>query len=324
VTGLSKRLGPEDPLTLKAMFHLARTYLHTGEEKKCHALLLWVLRLQKRFFGKNHVDTLMTRNELGMLLCASKRHLTAALRIVENVLDARRRILGEEHAYTLWSINDLSKVYTELGRVDEAVNMLEEIIPVVTRTLGEHHVGMSMTKGNLSRAYFLLERWDDAMGCLLPGLQKLPPNHPDWINAMYGRSHILFKQGKLAEAEEECVDLLYRIKSKKILPLNHPRTISIADLLLDIYGSQGRNDMIMIVKNKIPSAGLTKSEERFDPYGIRKGSLQPPQPQIPEPSSSNEQSKRDSHQCIPRDRQILLSKSLEQGPKPNLIARRTF
>ncbi|KAH3949971.1 hypothetical protein HBI56_098870 [Parastagonospora nodorum] len=200
--------------------------------------------------------------------------------------------------------------------------MLEEMIPVVTRTLGEHHVGMSMTKGNLSRAYFLLERWDDALACLLPGLQKLPPDHPDWINAMYGRSHILFKQGKLAEAEKECVDLIDRIKSKKILPLNHPRTISIADLLLDIYGSQGRNDMIKVVKKEIPSAGLTKSEERFDPYGIRKGSLQPSQ--IPGPSSSDEQWRRDSHQYPPHDRQILFSTSLEQDPKPNLIARRTF
>ena len=30
-------------------------------------------------------------------------------------------MLGEEHAYTLWSVNGLSKIYCELRRFDEAV-----------------------------------------------------------------------------------------------------------------------------------------------------------------------------------------------------------
>ena len=154
VDGLQRRLGPEDPLTLNAMFNLARTYLHLGEEEKTRQLLVWVLRLQKRFFGMKHPETLMTRNELGMLLCASRKHLLAAQRLVENVLQTRRQILGEEHAYTLWSVNDLSKIYVETGRADKAVAILEDIIPIVKRTLGDDcllYTSPSPRDGLLSR-----------------------------------------------------------------------------------------------------------------------------------------------------------------------------
>lgn len=103
----------------------------------------------------DHPDTLMTRNKLGLSLCTRKVHLGAAERLVKNVLEARKRTLGEEHAYTLWSINDLSKICCERKRPLDAVKILEEIIPVVIRTLGEKHVGMSMTRANLVHAYSL-------------------------------------------------------------------------------------------------------------------------------------------------------------------------
>jgi hypothetical protein len=193
VAGLKQRLGLEDPMTLKAMFHLARTYLHLGEKEKCHELLLWVLKRQKRYFGLQHPDTLMTRNELGMLLCASKQHIFAAQRLVENMLQARKQLFGDEHAYTLWSVNDLSKIYIEIGRTEDAVTLLEDIVPVVTRTLGDDHVGMSMTKSNLGRAYFVCERWKEAEEIVSPLLAGIPPSHPDLIHAMYGYAHILYE-----------------------------------------------------------------------------------------------------------------------------------
>ncbi|RHZ64670.1 hypothetical protein CDV55_104521 [Aspergillus turcosus] len=149
----TKYLGPEDPLTLNAMFNLARTYLHLGELVKSHDLLVHVLQKRMHFFGPDHPDTLMVRNELGMNLCAQKIRLSEAENHVRGALESRRRVLGEEHAYTLWSVNDLSKIYCELGRFAEAARILEEILPIAKRTLGEDHVGMIMTKGNLCRAY---------------------------------------------------------------------------------------------------------------------------------------------------------------------------
>ncbi|KAL9108070.1 MAG: hypothetical protein Q9187_008341, partial [Circinaria calcarea] len=139
VEGLIQRLGPEDPNTLTAIFNLARTYLHLGDQKTSHKLLIWVLRKRKRFFGLEHPDTLITRNEVGLSFHARKQHLAIAERLVTNVLKSRREILGEDHAYTWWSMNDLSRILCDRGRGAEAALMLEEIIPVVIKTLGEDH-----------------------------------------------------------------------------------------------------------------------------------------------------------------------------------------
>lgn len=40
----------------------------------------------------------MTRNELGVLYCERRQNLAIAERLVSNVLEARKVVLGEEHA----------------------------------------------------------------------------------------------------------------------------------------------------------------------------------------------------------------------------------
>ena len=96
--GLTESLGPDDPLTLTAMSNLAHTYQHLQEPTASRVLLVEVLRKRKWFFGLDHPDTLMTRNELGMNFCVARERLAAAERLVSSVLASRRRILGEEHA----------------------------------------------------------------------------------------------------------------------------------------------------------------------------------------------------------------------------------
>lgn len=272
VDGLQRQLGPEDPLTLNAMFNLARTYFHLGEEEKTRELLVWVLRLQKRFFGMKHPETLMTRNELGMLLCASKKHLLAAQRLVENVLQTRRQILGEEHAYTLWSVNDLSKIYVETGRIDKAVMILEDILPVVKRTLGEDHVGMGMTRSNLAKAYFMSERWKDAEEMVQTLLARIPLDHPDWIQNMYGYAHIQFELGKVEEAEKYCIEIMERAMQAKTSSSNDSRIMSTAQLLTRIYKLQGHGDKLAAIEKKVPEVYMVKNEDRFDPYAVRRTS----------------------------------------------------
>ncbi|KAF2266736.1 TPR-like protein [Lojkania enalia] len=325
VEGLTKRLGPADPKTLNAMFNLARTYLHLGEPEKCHKLLLWVLRLQKHFFGPNHPDTLMTRNELGISLCARKRHLAAAQRLLENVLKARREILGDEHAYTLWSVNDLSKIYVERGRASEAVKILEDIVPVVQRTLGEKHVGMMMTRSNLGKAYSIAGRWEEAERTIQPLLADIPPDHPDRIHTQHGYAYIKFNLGSIDESEKICDMMLDTITSKKILAINDPRTVAIADLLLRIYRQQGRESDIASIKKRIPGADRIENEDRFDVYAIRKAS----DPNLPSARGTIEREKSRSTSELRQAKRGTPSEFVnprsERGEsKPKLATRYTF
>jgi hypothetical protein len=270
VKGLLQRLGPEDPITLTAMFNLARTYLHVGDHERSHELLVFVLKKRKRLFGSDHPDTLMARNELGILLCARKQHLAVAERLVANVLESRKTILGDEHAYTLWSVNDLSKIVCTRGRPAEAAKLLEDIVPVVQRTLGAHHVGMAMTQSNLARAYAMCERWADAEALLSPLLTTIPPEHPDWIHNRYGYVRIQVRLNNAEAVERECNTLLDKIEASKLLALDDPRTVAIAEELFKLYGAQNRLRDVAALKKRVPA--LREDHlvgDPFDVYAVR-------------------------------------------------------
>lgn len=285
VNGLMKRLGPEDPRTLNAMFNLGRTYLHLGDQRRCRELFLWVIRLRKRFFGMDHPDTLMTRNEIGMSMCARKVHLAVAERLVKNVLEARKKSLGEEHAYTLWSINDLSKIYCERGRPHDAAKMLEEIIPIIVRTLGERHVGMSMTRANLARAYFLADKWNEAEDTISKLLPMIPRSHPDWVHAMSGYVQVRIHLGQLKEAERDANELLDMITEQKVLALDHPRTVAIAEQLFVIYRRQGQLDRIREIQQRVPVSDEKKNMTLFDMLPVERA-LEDAGPLAATPSSA--------------------------------------
>ncbi|MCJ1391776.1 hypothetical protein MMC18_004641 [Xylographa bjoerkii] len=244
VNGLTKRLGPDDSLTLTAMFNLARTYHQVGEQRASRALLVDVLRKRKRLFGLNHLDTLMTRNELGMSFCAPKERLSAAERLVSNVVTARKKLLGEEHAYTLWSMNDLARVLTLRQRPHEAIAILDKIMPILRRTLGEAHLGMSLAKANLTQAYVRAERWAEAETLLDDLLKVVQKDHPDSIVARLGYIYVRTVTGRMEEAKKECLQVLDVIAKEKILSANSPRTLSIVEQLSLIYTKQERwNDL---------------------------------------------------------------------------------
>ncbi|KAK7967789.1 uncharacterized protein PG986_002066 [Apiospora aurea] len=195
VDRLTRLLGQDDPITLSAMFNLTRTYLHTGRHEESYRLLSHVMRRRLHFFGPNHPETLMVKNELGMNLCAQKTRLFEAQDMILEVVAARKRILGEEHPYTLWSINDLSKIYCELKKPNQVVTILEEIVPIVERTLGPRHVGMAMSKSNLCRSYILCDRIKDAGVMARDLLEITTPEHPDWVHAKWGaRLHSLSRR----------------------------------------------------------------------------------------------------------------------------------
>ncbi|KAL8691661.1 MAG: hypothetical protein Q9218_003161 [Villophora microphyllina] len=267
--GLLKLLGPDDPTTLNAMFNLARTLLHLREWDGAHGLLIPVLRKRKKLFGLNHPDTLMTRNELGVLYCERRQNLAIAERLVTNVLEARKVVLGEEHAYTLWSVNDLSKILCERGRGPEAAKMLEDIIPVVARTLGEKHVGMTMTKGNLAKAYVNSGKWIEAEQMLAQILKSTPTHHPDWVQTISGYVYVQIQLQQWRDAEKNCMDVLELIRRKKVLAKDNPRTIVIAEQLAHIYLATGRPGQAKALRDEFSAmhTGFADKLYRIVPEG---------------------------------------------------------
>ncbi|KAL9113989.1 MAG: hypothetical protein Q9187_007541 [Circinaria calcarea] len=169
-------------------------------------------------------------------------------------------------------MNDLSRILCDRGRGAEAALMLEEIIPVVIKTLGEDHVGLSMTRANLARAYFFCKRWIEMEELLRRLLAQIPSGHPDWIHIMSGSIHARIQQGYVEEAEKDCTQTLEMIMQTKVLALDHPRTIAIAEQLSRLYRKQNRFNEIAALKGKVPAMDEYNMSEHYDIWPAQKTS----------------------------------------------------
>jgi tetratricopeptide (TPR) repeat protein len=198
-----------------------------------------------------------------MSFCVARERLPAAERLVSNVLAAREKLLGEEHAYTLWSMNDLARVLTTRQRPHEAIAILDKVVPILRRTLGDAHPGMSMTKANLTQAYVRAERWGEAETLLKELLEIVPKDHPDSIVAMLGYIYVRTATGRMEEAETDCLKVLDVIAREKVLSADSPRTLAIAEQLSLIYRKQERWNELEALKAKYPSIN-TSGKRQFN------------------------------------------------------------
>lgn len=247
LTGMQKQLDQDDPRLWNAMFNLGRTLRHVGELSDAHKLLCHVVMKRKIRFGPKHPETLMARNELGMSFWSRRQRLDIAEKIVTNVLEARKSVLGLDHAYTLWSVNDLSKILCTRGRPREAVQSLEEIIPIVETTLGKQHVGMIMTRGNIARANAFCGRWAQAESVLLDILDYVDDNHPNWFECMYGYVRAETELGRIAQAEAGCQKMLQKVMSKGEKDLRFRSTV---ELLGNVYHRSTQHENLSQLKTK--------------------------------------------------------------------------
>ncbi|OTA52498.1 hypothetical protein K449DRAFT_379302 [Hypoxylon sp. EC38] len=252
VDGLSRQLGEDDPITLRAMFNLGRTSQHLGQFKKGQELIEIVERKRRHFFGSDHPVTLMAMNELGANLLAQGFQLDYAEHLVSTAWSTRKKVLGEEHPYTLWSANDLSRVYCELGRFSEALAILKKILPVVRRTMGEYHIGMIMTKSSLAWTYILCEKWDEAESILRPLCETIEENTPYWIETNYGYAYVLVFKKDFEKAEHHCNLIMNKIGETRVIASDSAHALATADILFEIYSALDRKEELEVLKEKYP------------------------------------------------------------------------
>ena len=63
----------------------------------------------------------------------------AALKLAEELLEARKRNLGEEHPDTLSTKHHLAIYYGKVGEYQTALKLAEEVLEVRKTVLGEEH-----------------------------------------------------------------------------------------------------------------------------------------------------------------------------------------
>jgi Tetratricopeptide repeat len=73
-----------------------------------------------------------------------------ALELMEKVVTANKRTLGEEYPDYFRSMRSLAICYSEVGRQQEALQLMGKVVAASKRTLGDEHPDTLLSQGNLT------------------------------------------------------------------------------------------------------------------------------------------------------------------------------
>ena len=96
------------------------------------------LAARKRVLGEEHLDTLVTMNNLAWLFESQGLNGKAEPLYVET-LEKMKRALGAEHRETLNTMNNLARLYRSQQKFEKAEPIQVELLETRRRLLGEEH-----------------------------------------------------------------------------------------------------------------------------------------------------------------------------------------
>jgi tetratricopeptide (TPR) repeat protein len=151
----------------------------------------------------------------------------SARKLQEHVIEANRRLRGEEHPHTLRAINNLSQTLTMQGELDAALGLEELAVAARRRVLGEDHPDMLVAMSNLALIRHKQGRFSEAQKIekrvLEASRRVLGLDHPGTLTVMSTLAGTLKAQGDLAGArnlDEQVVEA-----RRRVLGEDHPDTL---------------------------------------------------------------------------------------------------
>ena len=166
----------------------------------------------------------------------------AALPLQKRALATRRRVLGEDHPDTLFSINNMGSLLQDQGKLSEAEHYIRESLEKSRRVLGEEHLDTLLSISNLSVLLLYEGKLGEAESYVREALEKrrrvLGEDHPDTLISINNLGLLLLGQGKLSEAEPYVRESLE--KSRRVLGEDHPDTLISINNLGTLLQNQGK------------------------------------------------------------------------------------
>jgi eukaryotic-like serine/threonine-protein kinase len=183
-------------------------------------------RIGGKFSGKPRVEAAVRQTmgntylQLGLYPEAEK-HLQRAL-------DLNARELGEDHAETLASMNNLAGLYEARGVYDKAEPLLARVFEIQRRNLGDEHPDTLTSMNNLGLLYQSRGRLDAAEGLLARTLQvrlrDLGEPNANTLASMNNLALLYEAEGRHDKAEPLLKTAL--AGRRQILGDDHPNTLA--------------------------------------------------------------------------------------------------
>ncbi len=161
---------------------------------------------------------------------------------MEQALDLRHRILGDEHLDTLSTMSDLAELYTDQGKYAQAEQLDLKTLEIERRVLGEEHPNTLASMNNLAMLYRYEAKYAQAEPLYIKAVEVrqrvLGEEHPDTLVSMNNLAVLYLSQGKYAQAEPLFTRVLEM--KRRVLGEEHPSTLLSMNTLAGLYMRQGR------------------------------------------------------------------------------------
>jgi tetratricopeptide (TPR) repeat protein len=191
-----------------------------------------------------------------------------AEQIFGEVLDVKRRVLGNEHPDTLMVRSNLAVCLGHQKKHAEAERIYREVLAMTRRIFGEEHPHTLRCAGNLASSLSSQGKHADAERSEreVLGVRRrvLGEKHPDTLGSASNLALSLARQGKLADAEEILHATL--VAQQRVLGNSHPDTLK-TSRILDLVSSRMR---LLALIAQTPGSGPDSADETVDTKGKRK------------------------------------------------------
>ncbi|MEO1128362.1 MAG: serine/threonine-protein kinase [Planctomycetota bacterium] len=244
---------------------IGTTYYGLGIYDLAQPHLRRALQLRRDALGDDHVDTLVSINNMGTLLRDQGRSDDAEVYYRES-LEGSRRILGDDDPATLTSINNLAVLLGGQGRLDDAEPYYREALERRRRVLGDDHPD---TLTSINSMAFLLRgqgRLEEAEVLLREALQGsrrvLGDDHPNTLTAVTNLGFLLLGLERLDEAEPFFREAL--TGSQSVLGEDHPTTlIAMSNLALLLADLEQGTESLTLIDDAVERAARVLGEDHW-------------------------------------------------------------
>jgi tetratricopeptide (TPR) repeat protein/CHAT domain-containing protein len=167
---------------------------------------------------------------------------TEAIPVAQQLLDIRKRTVGEDHPDYAAALNDLAQLYSSQGQYSDAEPLFKRALAIREKALGPDHPDVAATLNPFGELYFAQGKYAEAEVAFKRALaireKGLGPDHSDVAESVNDLAVLYDKQGKYSEAETGLKRAL-AIWEKTLGP-EHAYVASGLNNLASIYQKQGR------------------------------------------------------------------------------------
>jgi tetratricopeptide (TPR) repeat protein len=179
------------------------------------------------------------------------------------VIETRKKVLGQDHPDTLTSMGNLASIFMEQERWKDAAELETQVLETSKRVYGAEHPDTLTSKDNLASALSKQGRWKEAeeleMQVVDTSKRVLGEDHPDTLTGIANLAATLTKHGRWKEAEELGLQVLEA--RKRVLGERHPDTLTSMKNLAVTCSNQRRSKVAQEREIEMANKTQMKADE---------------------------------------------------------------